>query len=264
MSHLYNRILDELEYNARNSDVVNIWNQFADNNSYEHIYSMSEFDEIVGTDRSYNDVKDSLDDDFDTNKDYFYVDSGTGYYTSTDDPFDVIDTELLANEIKNDMGLYGGLRCDEIDSLFDGYAFETEMKEIVEKLSDKEIAFISNVFQEYYENDNVVERDDIVDLLHECLENEDHVVIYRMPKAIQSKYFEFTDPDFSYLSENIGIEGPVPAEEALELAGFVNMYENNQYSFRSNRTKVEKFEIKIHDDVIKSAKHAENIKSMGR
>lgn len=265
MSRMFNRIAETIEGKLKPSELVTLWNKFAEDNSYEFIYSMGEFDEIVGGNRPYNDFKKDLSLDWDDNKDYFYLNQGTGIYYSTDDPFDVVDVDMLADRIKEDEGLPRDVVIEKIDEIFNGFGFEREMDKVVNSLSAEEVNDVIKAFQSLDFDDSFKDmgEEDIVDKLEECADDGNHAAVWQLPEAIQSKYFEFVDPDFSYIHSNIGVKGPVPAEKSLELAGFEYL-KDNFYVFNSGRSDYHRYEIKLKDGIIKSAKPYEQDKSLSR
>ena len=112
-------ILRKLEEEVSDNDILELYHKYAEDNHYEDIYPMSDFDELIANGRSYREVKDDLDDDFNENDEYFYVDDGTGYICSTNDIYDVVDLSDLAvwiNDEGCDMGCYelsGAFHSDE-------------------------------------------------------------------------------------------------------------------------------------------------------
>ncbi len=83
--------------------------------------------------------------------------------------------------------------------------------------------------------------------------NDSFDFVYLFPKEVQSKFFEFRFADEDYLKANINRVGPVPAKEALELAGFKCENEKkNLYFQRTGNYTYNQYEIKLKNNVIKS------------
>lgn len=105
----------EAIYDCDRADVVEAWNEIC-GDSY-HIYPMADFDEVcdtfVGMSASeiIREVNDSFD-SFDDSEDFFYIDYGS--YKSTDDPYDVIDQNELAQNVIDGEVEIDGLDLDEI------------------------------------------------------------------------------------------------------------------------------------------------------
>lgn len=89
---------------ADSSELVEMYNDYAEEGNYEKVWQMGLFDEIVG-EATPSWVVDHCDDNFSTNHEYFYVD-GLGYYCSGsgDDCVwaNVSEDELASWVIKNE------------------------------------------------------------------------------------------------------------------------------------------------------------------
>ena len=105
----------EAIYDCDRADVIEAWNEIC-SDSY-HIYPMADFDEVCDTfvnmsaSEIIREVNDSFD-SFDDSEDFFYVDCGS--YKSTDDPYDVIDENELAQNVIDGEVEIDGLDLDEI------------------------------------------------------------------------------------------------------------------------------------------------------
>lgn len=105
----------EAIYDCDRADVVEAWNEIC-SDSY-HIYPMADFDEVCDTfvnmsaSEIIREVNDNFD-NFDDGEDYFYMDYGS--YKSTDDPFDIIDMDELAQNVIDGEVEIDGLDLDEI------------------------------------------------------------------------------------------------------------------------------------------------------
>lgn len=260
MSKLSDRIENTIRNDVNSDDIVALWNTFAEKNSYERIYFMSDFDEIIGSDRSYHEVKEMLDDDFDESHDYFYFHSGTGYATSTNDPFDIVDVKQLADDIVENRGQgYDGV-C-EISDYFDGYHFSNEMVSIIQDLSHEELMDMVKAFEERdldfkFSDFTVNTEADLQNIVYDELEkfanDYEYNIVYLMPEAVQKQFWELVEPDFDYVKDNIKEKGPLTAETALEIAGFERK-EGTHYVF-DHSSGIQHFDIKIKNGVIRDAK----------
>ena len=105
---------------------VELYNEWAENGNYEPLYNMSDFDDIVDPSRSYEEVSEQMDKDFDKSDDYFYVNDATGLWTSTSDIDDVVCLGDIAKSIVD-----SGYCCnDEVNELFsDGCLMFDTVKE---------------------------------------------------------------------------------------------------------------------------------------
>lgn len=105
----------EAIYDCDRADVVEAWNEIC-GDSY-HIYPMADFDEVCDTfvGMSASEIIRKVDDSFnsfDDSEDFFYIDYGS--YKSTDDPYDVIDQNELAQNVIDGEVEIDGLDLDEI------------------------------------------------------------------------------------------------------------------------------------------------------
>ncbi len=256
MSKLFDRIENCVKNEISNDDAVALWNTFAEKNSYEQIYSMSEFDEIIGSDRSYHEVKEILDDDFDESNDYFYFHSGTGYAVSTDDPFDVIDVRLLVGDIIECQGSdYDGV--SEINDYFDGYLLELEMQDVLKDLSLEELNHIVEVFKDEdldFDPNDIDEnniKDVVLEELTQIFYDQQLYVVYSLPAPVQEKFFEFAEADLDYLTDIAGRKGALPAGKSLELAGF--KHETKNFYSKDFGSHFMYYDVNIKNGVLKSA-----------
>lgn len=254
MSRLYDRVRSCIENDLRKSEIVDLWNHFAEQSSYERIYDMTEFDELVAGDRSYRDVKEELDDEFDDSESYFYCDDSSGLWTSTDDPIAVMDIDQLVNDIIESEG--HGYPPSDVDDIFDGYAFEKEMPKVLEDLSGEELRSAYTAFEGEGSDENMTRaelQDGLYDALDLARSDYEYSTIYLMPQSVQEKFFEFAEPGLDYLTDNIGKTGPVPAEKALEIAGFDKSEQNPNLYLQKASGYWHRYVVKIKDGVIKSA-----------
>lgn len=95
--------LEEVLENMSDSDIVDIWNRYCDEDKYydDRIASMAELDEIydgVLTPMQLLDL--FLGCDFCTNDAWFYF-NGSGNPVSTNDPFEAVDVYRLARYIES-------------------------------------------------------------------------------------------------------------------------------------------------------------------
>lgn len=251
MSNFFDKVHSALENDLTESELVNFWNVVQEQSHYEPLYSMSEFNDIVARDKSYQEVKKSLGKDFDENAPYFRFD-GYGIVQSVNNYLDAINLDELTEFVINDFS--NASYPSEIAVLINGEAFEEEMLDVMDELSSEEIdAMISIMNSNGFEVDDV---NDLVDALGNVIRDGDPCnFVYSFPKDVQSKFFEFCFADEDYLKSNINKVGPVPAKEALALAGFeVEDANKNLYSQRVGIYQYNRYEIKIKDDVIKSVK----------
>ncbi len=257
MSRLADRIKYTIFNDVNSDDIVALWNTFAEKNSYERIFMMSDFDEVIAADRSYHEVKEMLDEEFDESKDYFYFHSGTGYAVSTDDPFDVVDVGQLADDIIESQGQgYDGV-C-EISDYFDGYHFSNEMYGVIEDLSHEELMQCIKAFETYdldfdFKEYTVDSEKDLMGIVFDELEkftnDYEYNIVFHLPKQVQEKFWELNEPDLDYVKNNIKEKGAIPAEEALAIAGFEKQ-KGDHYVF-DHCSGLDHYDIKIRDGIIR-------------
>lgn len=97
----YEEICEQLEAMDNNS-LVELWNELATDYKYfdDLIYPMYQlYWELPANPVEAFEIGLSANKDFNTSDDYFYLD-GYGNYHSTDDPFDIIDEELLVEYLE--------------------------------------------------------------------------------------------------------------------------------------------------------------------
>ena len=178
------KILKVLEEEVSDSDILQAYNQYARDNVYEELFPMSELDEFIG-DKSYREVKDMMDDDFNENDDYFYISNSTGYYTSTSDIYDVVDLSDLARYMSDNEDACG---ISEVEDIIDGITETDELKEAFDKLSMKEKreALIDAGYMDEEDDDEVVET--YVDDYIESIVNDEYESANDKLKAIHKEY----------------------------------------------------------------------------
>lgn len=256
-SRHFDRVKSCIQNELDDSEVIELWNHFADQSGYEHIYSMDDFDEIIGGDRPYNEVKKTLADcdDFDDSDPYFFMNDSTGQWVSTEEPVDaVVDIDQLVDALVECKG--EGYPSSPLDDIFDGYAFNEEIKETLCELSAEEFDAMAAVLSQYgYPVGSPKESmiDDIVDALSEAKGVYSYHFVYLLPEKVQEKFFEFIDPGLGYLTENIGKKGTVPVERALNIAGFFKPHSNGDLYIQKASGKYHRYTIKIKNGAIKSA-----------
>lgn len=97
-----NNILEILE-DMSDNDLVLLWNEYQDSNSYEEqLYDMSDFEYIVDTGDFFETYEKIDHDNFNSCDDYFYYDRH-GWICSTSDPCEVIDLDDLACYIEDNI-----------------------------------------------------------------------------------------------------------------------------------------------------------------
>ena len=105
----------EAIYDCDRADVVEAWNEICGDD--DHIHPMEDFDEVCDTfvnmsaSEIIREVNDNFD-NFDDSEDFFYIDYGS--YKSTDDPFDIVDEDMLARHVIDGDVEIDGLDLDEI------------------------------------------------------------------------------------------------------------------------------------------------------
>ncbi len=99
---MINKILEVLEDKLYDDDIKKLWNEIASENGYEEIYDLTpvNFNEVLGSKNPW-DLLQELDDDFDSDNEYFYFDERYGRYVSTNDIYDLVDLGDLADLIED-------------------------------------------------------------------------------------------------------------------------------------------------------------------
>ncbi len=257
MSRFSDRLHDVIRFDISDDDAVAIWNHYADLNNYEHIYPMNLFDEIIDTNRPYKDVLSSLNKDFVHSVDYFYCNEAIGKWTSLENPFDLVDADVLANLIIRDDG-YDGVA--EVSDLFDGSLFESDISYAIENLSIADIKKAVIIFGEDLEDyDDEDLSSVLLDSLEEIYNDDNYKDIYLMPEVVQSVFWGLKEADINYIKDNIGRVGPLEPKKALEIAGFDQVKKDIYKYVYADRTKY--FNIKIKGNKIADVKMA-NLKQI--
>lgn len=118
--------LKEVINNMNADDVVSMYNHYADAHSYETVFSMSEFDEIVMPGQSFFDVYDRLSNDFDRHNRYFWF-NGYGNIESADAK-GVIDELVNIDDLASwiDLDPRYAKKYPEIEEFFDSLEEDEE------------------------------------------------------------------------------------------------------------------------------------------
>ncbi len=257
MSRFSDRLYDVIRNQISDDDAVAVWNHYAERNSYEQIYSMDEFNDLLQTEtRSYADVVRNLNNYFDTHAHYLYMHEATGKWTSLETPFHLIDSALLTREIIQDGG-YDGVA--EISDLFDGYLFNSDMASAIEELPldevKKSLIALDIDPDEYAEPLAEILPSVLLDSLEEIYNDDDHKDIYLMPEPVQNVFWGLKEAGMDYVRDNIGRVGPLEPKKALEIAGFDHVKKDIYRYPYSDRT--EFFNIKIKGNKIADVKKAD-------
>ena len=114
-SKLLKLVIEQLSESVNDEDVVDAWNEICSED--DKVYPMSDFNEVCDV-FNYDSPKEIIDrvreyfDRFYTNDEWFYIDCGE--YHSTDNPFDVIDKDELAQHIIDGEVECGGIDVEEL------------------------------------------------------------------------------------------------------------------------------------------------------
>lgn len=108
-------IMEFLECELPNHELINIWNEYCSDNSYDDtIYYMHEFDNMFANLEPSEIAKMVFNGDFCVNCDYFQY---SVYLTSTDYPEEMVDFDALADYIiANDTSFYNDDLREFLDS----------------------------------------------------------------------------------------------------------------------------------------------------
>ncbi len=249
MKRLYERI-EEAFNNLSDRELVEVWNSYCDNSYDGTLYSMSDAEEIIDFSRPHDEVEQSLSPDFDTSDDYFY-EQGNGEWLSTSDIWEVIDLDLLVKDYTDNPDSY------DVDFDIED-EFEEAMQEALGKLSDEELLRINKTYDPYYDSVGI-SHEELAEAAYDAIWEEryhlEYKCIYQCPENVQEVYFSYNDACSQYVAQNVTANiksvGPVPAERALEIAGFKKDGDGYTYNYQfSNMT--EKYDIQIKDGAFKS------------